>query len=272
MQKLISRVDTMGKKTNPAGEKQQTSGVIRTIVILETLSKHQSINLEQLSKETGLPKATLLRFLSTLVNLGYVYRDNTDLYSLTLKMFSVGSRGLEHIDLIHVANPVAQNLCDELGETVHMGVLEEDKAVYVLKKESSFTIRMYSRVGKAIPLYCTAIGKVLLSDMTQDSLEEYLESVKMKPFTPNTITDIGVLKQELQQIRDRGWASDNEEHEMGTLCIGSPIKDYTGKVVAAMSVSWPLFRFNPEEQEHITKSILEACTNLSHLLGWEEGK
>ena len=211
MQKLISRVDTMGKKTNPAGDKQQTSGVIRTIVILETLSKHQSINLEQLSKETGLPKATLLRFLSTLVNLGYVYRDNTDLYSLTLKMFSVGSRGLEHIDLIHVANPVAQKLCDELGETVHMGVLEEDNAVYV-------------------------------------------------------------LKQELQQIRDRGWASDNEEHEMGTLCIGSPIKDYTGKVIAAMSVSWPLFRFNPEEQEHITKSILEACTNLSHLLGWEEGK
>jgi IclR family KDG regulon transcriptional repressor len=272
MQKLISRVDTMGKITKPAGEKQQTSGVIRTIVILETLSKHQSINLEQLSKETGLPKATLLRFLSTLVNLGYVYRDNTDLYSLTLKMFSVGSHGLEHIDLIHVANPVAQRLCDELGETVHMGVLEEDKAVYVLKKESSFTIRMHSRVGKAIPLYCTAIGKVLLSDMTQDSLDAYLESVKMKPFTPNTITDVGVLKQELEQIRNRGWASDNEEHEMGTLCIGSPIKDYTGKVVAAMSVSWPLFRFNPEEQEHITKSILAACTNLSHLLGWEEAK
>jgi IclR family KDG regulon transcriptional repressor len=251
MQKPTLRVDVMGKKTNPAGEKQQTSGVIRTIVILETLSKHQSINLEQLSKETGLPKATLLRFLSTLVNLGYVYRDNTDLYSLTLKMFSVGSHGLEHIDLIH------------------MGVLEEDKAVYVLKKESSFTIRMHSRVGKAIPLYCTAIGKVLLSDMPQDTLDEYLSTVKMKPFTPNTITNSEVLKQELQQIREQGWASDNEEHEMGTLCIGSPIKDYSGKVVAAMSVSWPLFRFNPEEQERITKSILKACTSLSHLLGWE---
>ncbi len=260
----------MGKKSVNAGEKQQTSGVIRTIIILETLSKHQSINLEQLSKETGLPKATLLRFLSTLVNLGYVYRDSTDLYSLTLKMFSVGSRGLEHIDLIHVANPIAQQLCDELGETVHMGVLEEDKAVYVLKKESSFTIRMYSRVGKAIPLYCTAIGKVLLSDMDEKSLEGYLSSVKLRPFTPNTVTDTDILKQELSQIRERGWATDNEEHEMGTLCIGSPIRDYTGKVVAAMSVSWPLFRFNPEEQELITKSILQACGSLSNLLGWEE--
>jgi len=260
----------MGKTTKAAGnDKQQTSGVIRTINILETLSKHQSINLEQLSKETQLPKATLLRFLSTLVNLGYVYRDSSDLYSLTLKMFSIGSHGLEHVDLIHVANPIAQQLCEELGETVHMGVLEEDKAVYVLKKESSYTIRMYSRVGKAIPLYCTAIGKILLSDMKEKDLETYLEHTKLKPFTPNTVSDGQALKQELKKIQDQGWASDNEEHEMGTLCIGSPIRDYTGKVIAAMSVSWPLFRFNHEEQEHITKSILQACTNLSHLLGWE---
>ncbi|MGH0053093.1 MAG: IclR family transcriptional regulator [Sphaerochaetaceae bacterium] len=270
MPKHILRVDAMGKKTPVAGEKQQTSGVIRTIIILEALSKHQSINLEQLSKETGLPKATLLRFLSTLVTLGYVYRDKSDLYSLTLKMFSIGSHGLEHIDLIHVANPIAQQLCDTLGETVHMGVLEGDKAVYVLKKESSFTIRMYSRVGKAIPLYCTAIGKVLLSDLEEDTLKEYLSQVKLKPFTPNTITDSEVLKSELQQIREQGWASDNEEHEMGTLCIGAPIRDYTGSVVAAMSVSWPLFRFNPEEQHHITKSILETCKSLSRIMGWEE--
>lgn len=260
----------MGKKTTEApAEKQQTSGVIRTIAILETLARHQSINLEQLSKQTKLPKATLLRFLSTLVSLGYVYRDNSDLYSLTLKMFSVGSRGLEHIDLIHVANPIAQQLCTELGETVHMGVLEGDKAVYVLKKESSYTIRMYSRVGKAIPLYCTAIGKILLADMDKQELKTYLSQVQLKPFTPNTIRDVSILDSELQQIRNQGWASDNEEHEMGTLCIGAPIRDYTSKVVAAMSVSWPLFRFDAREQQRITSSILEACAQLSRLLGWE---
>ena len=260
----------MAKKSIEApAEKQQTSGVIRTIAILETLSKHQSINLEQLSKQTKLPKATLLRFLSTLVTLGYVYRDNSDLYSLTLKMFSVGSRGLEHIDLIHVANPIAQRLCNELGETVHMGVLEGEKAVYVLKKESSYTIRMYSRVGKAIPLYCTAIGKILLSDMDDSELKEYLSMVQLKPFTPNTLRDVPTLKKELQQIRAQGWASDNEEHEMGTLCIGAPIRDYTSKIVAAMSVSWPLFRFDSREKERITTSILDACAQLSHLLGWE---
>ncbi|MGE4583132.1 MAG: IclR family transcriptional regulator [Sphaerochaeta sp.] len=259
----------MGKKETEAGsEKQQTSGVIRTIAILETLSKHQSINLESLAKETALPKATLLRFLSTLVTLGYVYRDPSDLYSLTLKMFSVGSHGLEHIDLIHVANPIAQRLCEELGETVHMGVLEENEAVYVLKKESSFTIRMYSRVGKTIPLYCTAIGKNFLSDMSENELSSYLRNVHLKPFTPNTIRDELTLLSELKRIKAQGWAEDNEEHEMGTLCIGSPIRDYTGKVIAAMSVSWPLFRFNPEEKQHITTSIVDACASLSKLLGY----
>lgn len=253
-----------------ADDKQQTSGVVRTIAILETLSKNQNINLENLAKETKLPKATLLRFLSTLVTLGYVYRDPTDLYSLTLKLFSLGSHGLEHIDFISLANPVAQKLCNELGETVHMGVLEGKQAVYVLKKESSFTIRMYSRVGKTIPLYCTAIGKVLLSDMTERELQQYLSSVSLKPFTPNTVKDEGALQQELQLIRSQGWAWDDEEHEMGTLCIGAPIRDYTGRVISAMSVSWPMFRFNPEDKKHIVESILTECNTLSRLLGWEQ--
>lgn len=257
------------KESEETREKQQTSGVVRTIAILETLSHNQSINLESLAKETRLPKATLLRFLSTLVSLGYVYRDPADLYSLTLKMFSTGSHGLEHIDLINVAQPVAQKLCNQLGETVHMGVLEETQAVYVLKKESSFTIRMYSRVGKSIPLYCTAIGKVLLSDMSRKEIDSYLAKVPLKPFTPNTIKNPEELKKELEDVRNNGWASDNEEHEMGTLCIGAPIRDYTGKVVAAMSVSWPLFRFNHEEKELIVNAILTECNKLSMLLGWQ---
>jgi len=252
------------------GDKQLTSGVVRTIAIMETLSQYQHINLENLAKETKLPKATLLRFLSTLVSLGYVYRDPSDLYSLTLKLFSLGSHGLEHIDFISLANPVAQKLCTELGETVHMGVLEGKQAVYVLKKESSFTIRMYSRVGKTIPLYCTAIGKVLLSDMTERELQQYLGKVTLKPFTPNTIRDEHALRAELEKVRTQGWASDDEEHEMGTLCIGAPIKDYTGRAIAAMSVSWPLFRFDPEDKKRFVTSILAECNSLSKLLGWEQ--
>ena len=146
------------------------SAVERTVRILEVLSRAGAINLENLSRETDLPKATLLRFLGTLSALGYVCRDDADRYSLTLKLFSISSRALQHSDLIAKARPFAQQLCQSLGETVHMGILEGDRAVYVLKEESSYTLRMYSRIGKTIPLYCTAIGKIFLSQMGEEAL------------------------------------------------------------------------------------------------------
>ena len=119
-------------------DEKQMSAVIRTISILEALSKTDRINLENLAKETELPKATLLRFLSTLTSLGYVFRDGADMYHLTMKMFAVGSRSLKHIDLISTAIPFAKELSNDLGETVHMGILEDCNAVYVLKEESKY--------------------------------------------------------------------------------------------------------------------------------------
>ena len=194
-------------------DEKQMSAVIRTISILEALSKTDRINLENLAKETELPKATLLRFLSTLTSLGYVFRDGADMYHLTMKMFAVGSRSLKHIDLISTAIPFAKELSNDLGETVHMGILEDCNAVYVLKEESKYTLRMYSRVGKVIPLYCTAIGKVFLSEMSEDDKECYFRKTPLKPFTAKSIRTIAELKTELDEIKKRGWSIDDEEHE-----------------------------------------------------------
>ena len=180
------------------------SAVERTVRILEVLSRAGAINLENLSRETDLPKATLLRFLGTLSALGYVCRDDADRYSLTLKLFSISSRALQHSDLIAKARPFAQQLCQSLGETVHMGILEGDRAVYVLKEESSYTLRI-----------------------------------------------------------------DDQEHEDSVMCLASPIRDYTGQVVAAMSVSWPIFRFNQADFEKIVCEITSATDQLSAIMGWE---
>lgn len=248
-------------------DEKQMSAVSRTLAILEALSKVEAINLENLAKLTRLPKATLLRFLSTLVSLGYVHRDAADTYSLTLKMFSIGSRSLSHIDLITVARPFAKKLAEELGETVHMGILEDDSAVYVLKEESKYTIRMYSRVGKAIPLYCTAIGKIFLSEMDDDQLDSYLKDHSLKPFTPKSISDERALREELKRIKDSGWSMDDEEHEMNIKCIAAPIRDYTGKTIAAISASWPVFRFEETSLEDKISEILAATRQISEIMG-----
>lgn len=249
--------------------KNQLSAVNRTILILETLSNISKINLEQLAKKTKLPKASLLRFLNSLISLGYIYKDSNDLYSLSLKMFSIGSNSLSHIDLIDIAAPFADELCTYFKETVHMGVLDEDHAIYVLKRESSYTIRMYSRVGKRIPLYCTAIGKNLLSDMEKPDLEKYISETEFIPFTKYTLNKEELLDQ-LKQIKQDGWAQDDQEHEEGITCIGASIRDFSGKVVAALSVSWPTFRFKNKNKEEIISKIINTCDKISALLGFEK--
>lgn len=219
------------------------SAVIRTMTILEELANYRSVNLEQLAGATKLPKPTLLRFLNTLVDLDYVHRDEHDLYSLSLKLFSVGSTSLAHLTLTRVATEIAHHLGEKLGETVHMGVLDGHEAIYIVKVESTHTIRMYSQVGKKIPLYCSSIGKVLLSGLPAATLDSLLRDLDLHPYTEQTITDRGQLKGELAHVRNVGYAEDNEEYEEGICCLGAPVYDHRGNIIAALSVSWPKFRF-----------------------------
>jgi IclR family KDG regulon transcriptional repressor len=250
------------------GEGTRLSSVVRTLSIFEALSATRQINLEQLARQTRLPKPTLHRFMQTLCDLGYVYRDDNDEYSLTLKMFSVASRALEWMDLPAQARPIAEKLASDLGETVHIGIREEDRAIYVLKVETKYTLRMYSRVGKAIPLYCTAIGKMLLSDFPPEELDRYLGSVSFTPYTARTITAREKLRKELVQIRAKGFSRDREEHEEGITCVAAPIRDYTGRAIAALSVSWPAFRFKKEELDAYQRAIRDAAESVSRLLGY----
>ena len=249
-------------------EGSRLSSVVRTLTILEELATTRQINLERLAKQTRLPKPTLYRFMQTLCELGYVYRDGNDEYSLTLKMFSVSSHALEWMDLPAKARPIADKLASELGETVHVGIQEEDHAIYILKVESKYTIRMYSRVGKVIPLYCTAIGKMLLSDFSPEDFARYAGSITYTPYTARTITTREKLQKELSQIRAKGISRDREEHEEGITCIAAPIRDYTKRVIAALSVSWPVFRFKQEHLDAYQRAIRDAAESISRLLGY----
>lgn len=245
------------------------SAAARVLAVVEKLSQQRAIGLEELSRDIKLAKPTVYRFLLTLQELGYARRVDNDRWAITLKMFNVGSRALDHLDLHAAARPVAEELSEELGETVHMGVQDGDSAVYVLKIESKYQIRMYSRVGRRMPLYCTAIGKVLLAYMGDEDREAALKGVKLQPFTQNTITSRAALDAELAQIRTQGYALDNEEREEGLHCIGAPILDYTGAVVATLSVSWPGFRYERGEEADKIAKVKAAAGRISAILGFE---
>lgn len=257
----------MAKRKDDGGSAKTISAVSRAFVVLEKLAQVSSSNLEDLSRATRLAKPTVYRFLGTLRELGYVRKDDADRYFLTMKLFSVGSKALDHIELPTVARPVAERLSKDLGETVHMGILDESEALYVLKIESRYTIRMYSRVGRKIPLYCTAIGKLLLSDMTDDERSAAAAGLRLVPFTPRTIVDSEELEAELEKIRAEGYSQDAEEHETGVTCLAAPVRDHAGRTVAAISVSWPLFRFVPERRGEYVERIKAAAAEISSVLG-----
>ena len=246
------------------------SAATRALAVLERLSRQRSIGLEDLSREVKLAKPTVYRFLLTLQGLGYARRVEGDQWAITLKLFNVGSRALDHLDLHSVALPIAEELSEDLGETVHMGVLEGDSAVYILKIESRYTIRMFSRVGRRIPLYCTAIGKTLLAFLPVKDRESALKGVRLLAFTKKTITTRAALQAELERVREQGYALDDEENEDGIHCIGAPIFDHTGAVVATLSVSWPGFRYLKSEEAAKVDKIKAAAARISTLLGHQD--
>ncbi len=245
------------------------SAAVRVLSILERLSDKRSAGVEELSRELGLAKPTTYRFLLTLQELGYVRRDESERWAVTLKLFNVGSHALDHIDLHAAARPVAEALAGELGEAVHVGVSEGDSAVYIIKIESKYTIRMYSRVGRRIPLYCTAIGKVLLAYSSAEERKAALAGVRLVALTPKTHSNRASLDAELRKVRDRGYAFDDEEHEEGIRCIGAPVFDLGGEAIAAISSSWPCFRYDTRLEKEWTAKVIAAAARISSILGYQ---
>jgi IclR family KDG regulon transcriptional repressor len=261
----------LAKKRGVASAQERVplvSAAARVLSILECMSRVRSIGLEELSRTVGLAKPTVYRFLQTLQSLGYARRSDGDRWAITLKLFNVGSRALDHLDLYAVSRPIAEELAEELGETVHMGVLEGDSAVYVLKIESKYTIRMFSRVGRRIPLYCTAIGKVLLAYSDEETRRSILSCLKLVAHTPKTISKRDDIEAELKKVRSRGYALDDEEHEEGIVCIGAPVFDREGSLVAALSVSWPRFRYDAADAGKSAAAVTAAAGRISSALGY----
>jgi IclR family KDG regulon transcriptional repressor len=246
------------------------SATVRTIAVLEALAKGGYASLETLAKRADLSKPTLFRFLKTLKNLGYVVQHDDTKYSLSLKMFHIGASALSSIDLYEAARPVILRLAKHFGETVHVAVMMDEMVVYVMKVESKHTIRMYSNIGKRAPLYCTSLGKAMLA-WTADA-DTIVERLELVPYTERTIVAKAALLRELDSTRGRGYSIDSEEHEEKIHCIGAPIFDYSGNVVAAVSVSWPVFRFEARMEGDWAKAVMDAAAEISSVLGYAVGE
>lgn len=225
------------------------------------------ITIKEVSQKIELHPSTIYRYLNTFLSYGYVSRASDGGYKPGIKLVELGNYVLNGFDLREIAHSYLVKLVDELNQTAHLAIREGNEALYIDKVEGPKTLQMRSRVGMRIPLYCTALGKVFLAYSSEEDIDRYLKEVELIPRTQNTIVSSDRLKEELLGIRKRGYALDNQENEEGIICVGAPIIDFSGKVVAALSVSGFFKDFSPDKIPEISSSLQKIASSISQDLG-----
>lgn len=242
----------------------------RTFAILDLLAEQSSaVNLTFISRRLGLNKTTVLRLLHVLESHRYVERDNSGIsYRLGSKLFELGTQAVAKLDILERAQLYLRRLVSETGETAHLAMLRDGEVISLANRESPRTLRTPSTVGGRSPVHCTSVGKAILAFRSDSEIDEVVRTRGLRKYTENTITTLGALKQELTRVRELGYAVDDEEFEEGLRCIGAPVWDYSGKVVAALAVTGPAMRLPKESLPEIAHSVTSAAAELSKALGY----
>lgn len=241
----------------------------RGLNLIELLATQENgMTIAELVAATGLPKSTIHRILATFTNRHYVEKDEeTSVYSLGYKCVELASLYLNKIVLKTEAEPIMHTLAQIFRATTFLGVLENNEVMYLHKTEQRNSIRLYTSIGKREPLYCTALGKVLLAAMPPKQFEHVARQLSYEPYTPKSITNYEDLAMEVARVRRRGYATDYGEHTRDSSCLAVPIYDYTRNVMAAMSISGHdlLERF---DEAYVFEKMHEAALDLSHHMGY----
>jgi DNA-binding IclR family transcriptional regulator len=223
----------------------------------------EELGVQEISKKVDLPEATVYRMLNTLEYKGYILQNKeTKKYRLGLKYLNIERKIKNIIIWKEKAKELMRDLSEKCGETVNLAIREEDKIVYIDKIDSHNILRPNFKIGVRYPSYCTGLGRVLLSDLPEETLNTMFFT-PLKPLTPYTITDLEEIKKQLKKIRKEGYAIDNEEFCLGIRCVAAPIKSFGNNTVAAISVSIPTIRVDDEKLNFIKDLVIKTAKQIS---------
>jgi len=246
------------------------TSVQRCLHLLNLFSQtRDGLSATEVTKLSGLPVSTVHRFLVNLEDAGFLDCGGGGKYHLGIACFSIGQAALGQLDIRRLSLPYLHALNQHTRETIHLTVRQGLTAVYVEKLDSPEHLRIFSRIGGLVPLYCTAVGKVLLAYMPQAELEKVLPQIEPRRLTPNTIASRQELEQHLHRVRKAGHAFDLEEHEAHIRCVAAPIWDHTGAVNASLSLTAPAVRMALPRLRQLAPLIQEAGLRISSELGYQ---
>jgi IclR family transcriptional regulator, KDG regulon repressor len=229
----------------------------------------RGLTAKQVAALTRLPVSTVHRFLANLVTAGFLNRDGEGTHHLGIACFSIGQAAVGQLDIRRLSLPYLRELNQQTRETIHLTVRHGLSAVYVEKLDSPEPLRIHSRIGAAVPLHCTAVGKVMLAYMPEDEQNTILPQLELKRPTTNSIGSIQELKTELHRVRKNGYACDLEEHELHIRCVAAPIWDHTGSVQSSLSITAPTLRMPITRLRQLAPLIQQSGLKISAELGYQ---
>jgi IclR family acetate operon transcriptional repressor len=254
---------------DPAG---RLSSVRNAARVLKAFSRtDRELGVSQLARRLGLGVSTAHRLLVTLTDEGLLERGERGTYRLGLQMYELGVTVFPNLDLHEAALPVLASLREATGESVQMGVLDQLDVVYVERLEGPRTVRMFHRAGHRLPAHATSTGKTLLAHLPAEVLAARLVDWQPVRLTPHTVTDRGMLLDQLRCVAERGWAQNVEEGALGAVSVAAPVRDATGCVIAAISVVGAVSRARQTLPRH-RAAVIGAAALISTRIGYRSGQ
>ncbi|MGA7181021.1 MAG: IclR family transcriptional regulator [Thiobacillaceae bacterium] len=243
----------------------QIQVIDRMAGLLDALAaQDRGTSLKILSAETGLHPSSAFRILASLIQHGFVARDETGLYVLGPHLLGLAAKVREGLDVRAVARPEMDLLCDQLGETVNLSVRQGDEMIYVERVSPNRMMRVEQVIGSRAPLHVTAVGKLMLGEAGAAATRDYARRTGLPAYTPNSLHEVRSLLENTRSGTARGYALDDEEAELGVGCIGALVRDASGAAVAGLSVSAPIERRRMEW----VPLVQEAARKISAHLGF----
>lgn len=242
--------------------------VDRALQLLEIVAEHpEGVVAKELEECLELNKVTVHRLLATLENRGFIERRGNG-YTMGIKVVELSSMKLNNVELKTEATPYLRKLVGEIGLPVQMAILEGEDAIFIEKVESLTSLRMYSQIGKRIPLYASGVGKALLLQKSDEEILECLSKIEFIQFTSKTLTSPEAVLEEIKKARVTGYAIDNEEHEEGIICVAAPIYDYRGEIIAAISAGGKDHLLMNDTEQRGIRAVKETALEISRRLGY----
>lgn len=243
----------------------------RAFDILEAfMHDGRKLGISELAALTGLPKSTVFRFVNACEVRGYVLRDmETGKYFLGYKILELAKHLLDKLEIRQQARPYLDQLVRLCGETVYLITLMHGETVYVDRVEGTRNLRLRAEIGSRGYAHSSASGKVLLSELSPATLRQIIKKHGLPSLTANTITDFDYLVKHLAEVKERGYAIDDIENEEDVRCVASPIRDFSGRIIAALSVSGPSIRLTMERIHELAPLVMDTAAKISAGMGYK---